>query len=49
MIGVPFTRSGSTVSLQIPGDPSLVLPGWYRIWVVDGQGGVSKAVWTKIG
>jgi hypothetical protein len=49
MINVPYTRDGTAVTLQIPGDEGLVLPGWYRIWVVDGRGGVSKAVWTHIG
>jgi hypothetical protein len=49
MINVPFTRTGNTLDLHIPGDSGLVLPGWYRIWLVDSAGAVSKAVWTHIG
>ena len=49
MINVPFTRTGNTLHLQVPGDAGLILPGWYRIWLVDSGGAVSKAAWTHIG
>ena len=49
MIDVPFTKEGNALHLQIPGESGLILPGWYRIWLVDTAGAVSKAVWTHIG
>jgi hypothetical protein len=48
MIDVPFTQVGGTLQLRIPADPGLVLPGWYRLWVVDSAGSVSNAVWTHV-
>ena len=49
MIDVPFTKEGNALHLQIPGESGLILPGWYRIWVVASGGVVSKAAWTHIG
>ena len=49
MIDVPFTQVGTALTLQVPSDPGLVPPGWYRLWLVDDTGAVSQARWTQVG
>ncbi|MBO8194078.1 DUF1929 domain-containing protein [Streptomyces oryzae] len=37
------------VTTTIPDDPSLVTPGWWMVFGVDGDGVPSKARWVKVG
>ncbi|WP_016908526.1 kelch motif-containing protein [Streptomyces xiaopingdaonensis] len=36
------------LSTRIPDDPSLVTPGWWMVYAVDGDGIPSKARWVKV-
>ncbi|SOD59291.1 protein of unknown function [Streptomyces zhaozhouensis] len=42
-------RTEDGVELTVPEDPSLVPPGWYMIFVTDGEGTPSEATWIKVG
>ncbi|MGP4112027.1 galactose oxidase-like domain-containing protein [Streptomyces sp. 4N509B] len=42
------TRGEGEVTLSVPDDPSLVPPGWYMLFVTDGEGTPSEAVWVQV-
>ncbi|WP_328934998.1 MULTISPECIES: kelch motif-containing protein [unclassified Streptomyces] len=41
-------RTGRSLTVRIPDDPSLVPSGWYMTIATDGRGTPSKAVWLHI-
>jgi hypothetical protein len=45
---LPLPISSSN-TIAIPGNRSLVPPGWYRLWAVDTRGRVSAARWLRLG
>lgn len=47
-IQMDVEQGDGEVTLSIPGDPSLVPPGWYMVFVADGDGTPSEAVWVEV-
>ncbi|MEV6940787.1 kelch motif-containing protein [Streptomyces sp. NPDC051172] len=41
-------HTDGSLAVRIPGDPSLVPPGWYTVVATDGAGTPSKAVWLHV-
>ncbi|MEU3334918.1 kelch motif-containing protein [Streptomyces sp. NPDC006668] len=41
-------RAGTSLTVRIPDDPSLVPPGWYMVVATDGGGTPSKALWLRV-
>ncbi|XUL85407.1 galactose oxidase-like domain-containing protein [Streptomyces galilaeus] len=41
-------RTGRSLTVRIPGDPSLVPSGWYMTIATDGRGTPSQALWLHI-
>ncbi|MBO8201020.1 galactose oxidase-like domain-containing protein [Streptomyces smyrnaeus] len=49
-VALKMKRSADgTVTTTIPDDPSLVTPGWWMVFGVDGDGVPSKAQWVHVG
>ncbi len=47
-VEVPFTVSGSRLSLSIPKNPNLLIPGYYMLFAVDAKGTPSMARWVQV-
>ncbi|MFC9682928.1 galactose oxidase-like domain-containing protein [Streptomyces sp. NPDC056948] len=47
-IELDITRKGGAVTFEVPRDPALVPPGWYMLFVTDGQGTPSRAKWIHV-
>lgn len=47
-IAVPFQVRGNGLELAIPGNPDLVIPGWYMVFAVDKKGTPSIARWVQV-
>ncbi|MFJ7202456.1 galactose oxidase-like domain-containing protein [Streptomyces sp. NPDC098789] len=43
-----LTRTKDGVTLEVPGDPTLVPPGWYMLFVADADGTPSVAKWIRV-
>ncbi|MFD7027996.1 galactose oxidase-like domain-containing protein [Streptomyces sp. NPDC059917] len=43
-----LTRTKDGVTLEVPGDPTLVPPGWYMLFVADADGTPSAARWIRV-
>lgn len=49
LVDVPFSRTGSSLELLVPGDPLVAPPGWYMLFVVNDRGVPSEAAWIRLG
>ncbi|MBT2524788.1 DUF1929 domain-containing protein [Streptomyces sp. ISL-99] len=47
-IELGLTKGRGEVTVQVPGDKSLVPPGWYMLFVTDGEGTPSEAKWIHV-
>ncbi|MDX3696830.1 kelch motif-containing protein [Streptomyces europaeiscabiei] len=47
-IALEVTRTRDSVTVDVPGDRTLVPPGWYMLFVTDGEGTPSKAKWIQV-
>ncbi|MGI5428677.1 galactose oxidase-like domain-containing protein [Streptomyces sp. CA-179760] len=47
-IELDITRKGGAVTFEVPRDPALVPPGWYMLFVTDGEGTPSRAKWIHV-
>jgi hypothetical protein len=47
-IELGLTRTGNSVTVDVPRDPALVPPGWYMLFVTDDQGTPSEAKWIQV-
>ncbi|WP_128378675.1 kelch motif-containing protein [Streptomyces cavernae] len=47
-IALDVEKSADGVTLTVPENRNLVLPGWYMLFVTDDQGTPSEAQWVKI-
>ncbi|MET9903764.1 kelch motif-containing protein [Streptomyces sp. NPDC006446] len=47
-IELGLTKTGNSVTVDVPRDPTLVPPGWYMLFVTDGQGTPSEAKWIQV-
>ncbi|MGP4013267.1 galactose oxidase-like domain-containing protein [Streptomyces sp. 4N124] len=47
-IALDLTRTGDSVTVEVPKDPTLVPPGWYMLFVTDAQGTPSEAKWIQV-
>ncbi|MFI5983251.1 galactose oxidase-like domain-containing protein [Streptomyces sp. NPDC051555] len=43
-----LTRTKDGVTLEVPGDPTLVPPGWYMLFAADADGTPSAAKWIRV-
>ncbi|MFE2233728.1 galactose oxidase-like domain-containing protein [Streptomyces sp. NPDC059442] len=44
-----LTKGAGTVTVDVPKDRTLVPPGWYMLFVTDGDGTPSEAKWVQVG
>ncbi|WP_367125303.1 galactose oxidase-like domain-containing protein [Streptomyces phytohabitans] len=47
-VALDFERTADGLRATLPDDPSLVPPGWYMVYAVDGDGVPSEATWVKV-
>ncbi|MFE7838836.1 galactose oxidase-like domain-containing protein [Streptomyces sp. NPDC057474] len=47
-IALEVTRTRDSVTVDVPADRTLVPPGWYMLFVTDGEGTPSEAKWIQI-
>ncbi|MET7703212.1 kelch motif-containing protein [Streptomyces sp. NPDC005485] len=47
-IELGLTKAGNSVTVDVPTDGALVPPGWYMLFVTDGQGTPSEAKWIQV-
>lgn len=47
-IELVLRRGRGEVTVEVPGDKSLVPPGWYMLFVTDGEGTPSEAKWIHV-
>ncbi|MGP3923568.1 galactose oxidase-like domain-containing protein [Streptomyces sp. 8N616] len=47
-VALDFERTGNGIRVTVPDDRSLVPSGWYMLFVTDGEGTPSKAVWVEV-
>jgi hypothetical protein len=47
-IALDFKTSGDRITVTVPKNRNLVLPGWYMLFVDDDQGTPSVAQWVKV-
>ncbi|MDX2765605.1 galactose oxidase-like domain-containing protein [Streptomyces europaeiscabiei] len=47
-IALEVTRTRDSVTVDVPSDRTLVPPGWYMLFVTDGEGTPSKAKWIQV-
>ncbi|WP_155060637.1 radical copper oxidase GlxA [Streptomyces blattellae] len=47
-IALDLTRTGDSVTVEVPEDRTLVPPGWYMLFVTDAQGTPSEAKWLQV-
>ncbi|MFF3841198.1 galactose oxidase-like domain-containing protein [Streptomyces sp. NPDC001930] len=48
-LGLTKSQSGTTVTVDVPEDRTLVPPGWYMLFVTDANGIPSEAKWIQVG
>ncbi|MFE0698921.1 galactose oxidase-like domain-containing protein [Streptomyces sp. NPDC058872] len=48
-LGLTKGSDGVTLTIDVPDDRTLVPPGWYMLFVVDGDGVPSEAQWIRVG
>lgn len=47
-IALDFTTSGNKITVTVPKNRNLVLPGWYMLFADDARGTPSVAQWVKV-
>ncbi|MFF8608348.1 galactose oxidase-like domain-containing protein [Streptomyces sp. NPDC015346] len=47
-VELSLTKSPDSITVQVPQDRTLVPPGWYMLFVTDGNGTPSKATWVQV-
>ncbi|MFJ2827355.1 galactose oxidase-like domain-containing protein [Streptomyces sp. NPDC087263] len=47
-IELGLTKTKNSVTVDIPSDRALVPPGWYMLFVTDGEGTPSEAKWIQV-
>ncbi|MEU6484318.1 kelch motif-containing protein [Streptomyces sp. NPDC046887] len=47
-VALTLSRGPGTLTVRAPKDPTLVPPGWYMLFAVDGEGRPSVAKWVKV-
>ncbi|MFJ6128551.1 galactose oxidase-like domain-containing protein [Streptomyces griseoviridis] len=47
-IALGLTKDARSVTVEVPKDRALVPPGWYMLFVSDGQGTPSEAKWIQV-
>ncbi|MEU9185863.1 kelch motif-containing protein [Streptomyces sp. NPDC048484] len=47
-IALGLTRTRNSVTVDVPKDRTLVPPGWYMLFVTDGDGTPSEAKWVQV-
>ncbi|MFI6943332.1 galactose oxidase-like domain-containing protein [Streptomyces sp. NPDC050418] len=47
-IALDLKKSGNSVTVTVPEDRTLVPPGWYMVFGVDGEGTPSEAQWIHV-
>ncbi len=48
LVDLPFTTTAGGLSVTVPGSRNLTPPGWYMLFVVDGNGVPSVAKWVHL-
>ncbi|MFJ8665221.1 galactose oxidase-like domain-containing protein [Streptomyces sp. NPDC093600] len=48
-IALGLTKTRDSVTVRVPQDRTLVPPGWYMLFVTDGDGTPSEAKWIQVG
>ncbi|WP_406062254.1 DUF1929 domain-containing protein [Streptomyces sp. NBC_01077] len=48
-LGLTSSQNGTTVTVDVPQDRTLVPPGWYMLFVTDANGIPSEAKWIQVG
>jgi len=48
LVDLPFTTTANGLSVKVPGNRNLTPPGWYMLFVVDGNGVPSVAKWVHL-
>ena len=48
LIDLPFTTTANGISVKVTGNPNIAPPGWYMLFVVDGNGVPSVAKWVHL-
>ncbi len=48
LVDLPFTETGNGISFTVTGNRNLAPPGWYMLFVVDGDGVPSVAKWVRL-
>ncbi|MEV4947231.1 kelch motif-containing protein [Streptomyces sp. NPDC053755] len=48
-VALGLTKTKDAVTVEVPRDGTLVPPGWYMLFVTDGDGTPSEATWVLIG
>ncbi|MCB8903913.1 MULTISPECIES: kelch motif-containing protein [unclassified Streptomyces] len=48
-LGLTRSQNGTTVTVDVPEDRTLVPPGWYMLFVTDANGIPSEAKWIQVG
>ncbi|WP_318207843.1 MULTISPECIES: kelch motif-containing protein [unclassified Streptomyces] len=48
-LGLTKSQNGTTVTVDVPEDRTLVPPGWYMLFVTDANGIPSEAKWIQVG
>jgi Domain of unknown function (DUF1929) len=48
LVNLPFTRTAGGLTFSVTGEPNLAPPGWYMLFVVDGEGVPSVAKWVHL-
>jgi hypothetical protein len=48
LVNLPFTTTANGISYSVTGNQNLAPPGWYMLFVVDGNGVPSVAKWVHL-
>ncbi len=48
LVDLPLTRTANGISVSVTGEPNLAPPGWYMLFIVDGNGVPSIAKWVHL-
>jgi hypothetical protein len=49
LVGMSFSASGDTLTIQAPADGNIAPPGWYLLFVVDASGAPSVGQFVRVG
>jgi hypothetical protein len=48
LVDLPFTRTATGLSISVTDNPNIAPPGWYMMFIVDGNGVPSVAKWIHL-